>query len=146
MTKPRKQKKLYTAEEKAAYKEKKENERRGTGSAPSKKKVVNTDWITAHQGNKDLIVKERKNAKQCRRCGFDRHTWKECYRPIQVSAIGSRRTFEKKPNKRWQAGQITHSRRPQAAAVSRQKSPEPELRVNQIERPLAWDFCDMEMT
>ena len=43
VTKPRKQKKIYTAEEKAAYKAKKKNERRGTGPAPSKKKVVNTD-------------------------------------------------------------------------------------------------------
>ena len=93
VTKPRKQKKIYTAEEKEAYKEKKENEWRGTGSAPSKKKVVNTDWTTAHQGIKDSIVKERKNAKQCTRCGFDRHTWKEYYRPIQVSAIESRRRF-----------------------------------------------------
>ena len=100
----------------------------------------------AHQGIKDSIVKERKNAKQCTRCGFDRQTWAECYRPIQELAIGSRKTFEKKPHKRWQAGPITHSRRPQTAAVSRQKSPEPELRVNQIERPLAWDFSDMEMT
>ena len=81
--------KIYTAEEKTGYKAKKENERRGTGSAPSKKKVVNTDWTTAHQGIKDSIVKERKNAKQCTCWGFDRHTWAECYRPIQVSAIGS---------------------------------------------------------
>ena len=132
VTKPRKQKKIYTAEEKAAYKAKKENERRGTGSAPSKKKVVNTDWNMAYQGIKDSIVKERKNAKQSRCCGFNRHTWVEYYRPIQVSAIGSRKTFEKKPHKRWQAGPITRSRRQQAAAVSRQKLPEPELRVNQI--------------
>ena len=48
VTKPRKQKKVYTAEEKAAYKAKKENERRETGPAPSEKKVVNTDWTTAH--------------------------------------------------------------------------------------------------
>ena len=100
VTKPRKQKKIYTAEEKAVYKEKKENERTGTGSAQSKKKVVNTDWTTAHQGIKDSIVKERKNAKQCTFCGFDRHTWAECYRPIQVLAIGSRRTFQKKAYKR----------------------------------------------
>ena len=64
VTKPRK-KKMYTAEEKVAYKVKKENERKGTGPAPSKKKVVNTDWTTAHQGIKDSIVKERKNAKRC---------------------------------------------------------------------------------
>ena len=104
VTKPRKQKKIYTAEEKAAYKAKKENERRGMGPAPSKKKIVNTDWTTAYQDIKDSIVKERKNAKQCTRCGFDWHTWVECYRPIQVSAIGSQRTFEKKPHKRWQVG------------------------------------------
>ena len=146
VTKPRKQKKIYTMEEKAADKAKKENERRGTGPAPSKKKVVNMDWTTAHQGIKDSVVKGRKNASQCTRRGFDRHTWAECYRPIEVSAIGSRRTFEKQPYKRWQAGPITHSRRPQAAVVSRQKSPEPELRVNQIERPLVWDFSDMEKT
>ena len=89
VTKSRKQKKIYTTEEKAACKAKKENERRGTGPAPSKKKVVNTDWTMAHQGIKDSIVKERKNAKQCTRCGFDRHTWAECYGPIQVSTIGS---------------------------------------------------------
>lgn len=59
MKKPRKKKKIYTAEEKVAYKAKKENERRGMGSAPSKKKVVNTDWTTMHQGVKDLIIKER---------------------------------------------------------------------------------------
>ena len=89
MTKPRKQKKMYTAEEKAAYKAKKENERERKGPAPSRKKMVNTDWTTTHQGITDSIVKERKNAKQCTHCGFDRHTWGECYRPIQVSAIGS---------------------------------------------------------
>ena len=144
VTKPRKQKKIYTAEEKAAYKEKKEKERRGMGSAPSKKKVVNTDWTTAHQGIKGSTVKERKNAKQCTRCEFDRHIWAECYRPIQVSAIGSQRTFKKKPDKRWQGSPIAHPRRPQAAAVSRQKLP--ELRVNQIERPMEWDFSDIEMT
>ena len=146
VTKPRKQKKRYTTEEKAAYKAKQENKRRGTGSAPSKEKVVNTDWTTAHQGVEDSIVKEQKNAKQCTRYGFDQHTWAECYRPIQVSAIGSRKTFEKTPPKRWQAGPITHPRRPQAVVVGRQKSQEPELPVNQIERPLAWDFSDMEMT
>ena len=137
VTKPRKQKKIYTAEKKAANKAKKENERRETGSAPSKKKVVNTDWATAHQGIKNSIVKEPKNAKQCTRCGFDRHIWVECYQPIQVSAIESRKTFEKESLKRWQAGPITHSRLPQAAAVSRQKLPELEPQVNQIEWPQA---------
>ena len=48
VTKPRKQKKIYIPEEKAAYKARKENERRGTGPTPSKKKVVNTDWTTAY--------------------------------------------------------------------------------------------------
>ena len=109
VTKTRKQRKIYTTEEKVAYKAKGENERKGTGPAPSKKEVVNMDWTTAHQEIKDSIVKQRKNAKQCTRCGFDRHTWAECYRPIQVSAIGSQRTFEKKPHKRWRAGPTTHS-------------------------------------
>ena len=95
VTKSRKQRKIYTAEEKAAYRAKKENERRGTGPAPSKKKVVNIDWTTAHQGIKNSIVKKRKNAKQCKRCGFDRHTWAECYRANQVSTIGSRKTSRK---------------------------------------------------
>ena len=53
LTKPRQQKEIYTADKKAAYKAKKENERRGTGPASSQKKVVNTDWTTEHQGIKD---------------------------------------------------------------------------------------------
>ena len=62
-TKPRKQRKLYTAEEKAAYKLQKEQERQGTNPAQAKKEVVNTNWTMAHQGIKDSIVNNRKNAK-----------------------------------------------------------------------------------
>ena len=150
-TKPRKQRKVYTAEEKAAYKLQKEKERQGANPAQAKKKVVNTNWTMAHQRIKDSMVKDRKNAKQCTRCGFDRHTWAECYRPIQVSAIGrstsgGQKHCEKKPQRQWRTGPIAHPRRPQAAVVNRQKTPEPEIRVNQIERPLAWDFSDREMT
>ena len=118
-TKPKKQQKTYTVEEKAAYKLQKKKERQGTNAAQTKKKVVNTDWATAHQRIKDSIVNDRKNAKQCPRCGFDRHTWAECYRPIQVSAIGSRRNLDKRPVGRWKAGPVNQPRRPQAAAVTR---------------------------
>lgn len=60
VTKPRKQRKTYTAEEKAAYKLQKDKEQQGTNSAQTKQKVVNTDWTTAHQGIKDSIVKDQK--------------------------------------------------------------------------------------
>ena len=151
ITKPRKQTKVYTAEEKAAYKLQREKERQGAKPAPTKKKVVNTNWKMVHQGIKHLIVKDRKNAKQCTRCGVNRHTCAECYLPIQVAAMersGTRgqRTCEKKPQRQWRTGPIDHLRPPQTAAVNRPRLPEPEPRVNQIEQPLAWDFSEMETT
>ena len=112
MTKPKKQRKVYTVEEKAAYKLQKEKERGKTVPVQTKKKVINTDWTTSHQGISDAMVKSRKNAQQCTCCSFDRHTWAECYRPIQVSAVGRSRNCKKKPQGRWKMGPITHPRRP----------------------------------
>ena len=72
-----------------AYKIQREKERGRTNPVPTKKNVVSTDWTTAHLGIKDSVVKDRKSAKQCTKCGFDRHKWAECYRSIQLSAMGS---------------------------------------------------------
>ena len=78
-TKPKRQKKEYTAEEKAAYKLKKENERKGTGQAPAKGKIVNTDWNATHQGIQDSVIQARKKAKQCTHCGLSNHSWAFCF-------------------------------------------------------------------
>ena len=146
-TKPKRQKKEYTAEEKAAYKLKKENERKGTGQASAKGKIINTNWSTTHQGIQEAIIQTRKQAKQCTHCGLSNHKWEYCFRQKQVSAVGARGPVERKifkPSRQWKAGPIAPFRKPQVAAIV-QKNPVPEeSRVNQIERPLAWDFSDME--
>ena len=146
-TKPKRQKKEYTAEEKAAYKLKKENERKGTGQAPAKGKIVNTNWSTTHQRIPESIIQTRKQAKQCTHCGLSNHKWEYCFRQKQVSAVGTRGPVERKPfkpSRQWKAGPIAPFRKPQVAAIVQKKPVPGESRVNQIERPLAWDFSDME--
>ena len=146
-TKPKRQKKEYTAEEKAAYKLKKKEERKGTGQAPAKGKIVNTDWNTTHQGIPEAVIQTRKQAKQCTHCGFSNHKWEYCFRRKQLSMVGTRGPVEKKPfktSRQWKAGPITPFRKTQVAAIVQKKPGQEESRVNQIERPLAWDFSDME--
>src|SRR6195952_5271163 len=149
-TKSKRQRKEYTTEEKVAYKLKKENERKGKGNAPVKGKIINTDWKMADNGIRESVTNNRKNAQQCTRGGMNIHTWSYCFKPIQVSAIGARRPFRNKPThsnpREWKKSPITPSRRPRTATVSRQRPIEEETRVNQIDRPLAWDFDDMETT
>jgi len=152
VTKPRKQRKRYSAEEKAAYKIKMEAERKGKGPAPTQGKVEHRDWNKAHEGIKDQVVEDRKRAQQCTRCGMNNYKWANCRKTIQVSTIGtqSRKQFGQRPrqptSRQWKAGPITPFRRPQTSAVTRQRSPEGTPDVNQIERPLAWDFSDMKLT
>jgi len=152
VTKPRKQRKEYSAEEKAAYKIKMEAERKGKGPAPAQGKVEHTDWNKAHEGIKDQVVQDRKRAIQCTRCGMNNHKWANCRKTIQVSTIGMqpRKQFGQRPrhptSRQWKAGPMTPFRRPQTSAVTRQRSPKGIPRVNQIERPLAGDFTDMELT
>src|SRR6195952_3242659 len=61
-TKPKRQRKEYTAEEKAAYKLKKESERKGKNNAPVKGKIINTDWKTAHNGIRESVTNDQKSA------------------------------------------------------------------------------------
>jgi len=151
-TKPRKQRKQYSAEEKWAYKIKMQAERKGKGPAPSQGKVEHTDWNKAHEGIKDQVIQDRKRAQQCTRCGINNHKWANCRKTIQVFTISTqpRKQFGQRPqdptSHQWKASPITPFRRPQTSTVTRQKSPEGTPCVNQIERPLAWDFSDMELT
>lgn len=115
MTNPRKQRKEYAGEEKAAYKLEKEKEKQGMNPAKAKEKVVNTNWTMGHQAIKDSIIEDRENAKQCTRCGFDRDTGAEFYRPIQVSVVGrssirGQRYCEKKPEKAMENRPKAHPR------------------------------------
>jgi len=71
VTKPRKQRKQYSAEEKAAYKIKMEAERNGKSPAPVQGKLEHTDWNKAHEGIKDQVGQNRKRAEQCTRCGMN---------------------------------------------------------------------------
>jgi len=87
--KPRKQRKQYSAEEKAAYKIKVEAERKGKSPAPTQGRVEHTDWNKAHEGIKDEVVQNRKRAQQCTRCGINNHKWANCRKTIQVSTIGT---------------------------------------------------------
>jgi len=152
VTKPRKQRKQYSAEEKTAYKIKMEAERKGKGLAPTLGKVEHTDWNKAHEGIKDQVVQDRKRAQQCTRGGMNNHKWANCRKTIQVSTIGTqpRKQFGQRPrhptSQQWKAGPITPSRQPQTSTVTRQKSPEGTPRVNQIERALAWVFSNMKLT
>jgi len=152
VTKPRKQRKQYSAEEKAAYKLKIEAERKGKGPAPAQGKVEHTDWNKAHEGVKDQVVQDRKRAQQCTHCGMNNHKWANCRKTIQVSTISTppRKQFGQRPwhptSRQWKTGPITPFRRPQTSAVTRQRSPEGTPRVNQIERPLAGVSSDMELT
>ena len=147
MTKPKRQKKEYTAEEKAAYKLKKENQRKGTDQAPAKGKIVNSNWNATRQGIPEAVIQTRKKAFQCTHCGFSNHKWEYCLRQKQVSVIGTRGPVERKgfkPSRQSKAGPITPFRKPQVAAIVQKKPVPEESWVNQIERPLGWDFSDME--
>jgi len=152
VTKPRKQRKQYSAEEKAAYKIKMEAERKGKGPAPAQGKVEHTDSNKAHEEIKDQVVQDRKRAQRCTCCGMNNHKWANCRKMIQVSTIGTqpRKQFGQRLRhptfRQWKAGPITPFQRPRTSTVTRQKSPEGTPRVNQIERPLSWDFSDMELT
>jgi len=152
ITKPRKQRKQYSAEEKGANKIKMEAEREGKGPVPAQGKIEHTDWNKAHEAIKDQLVQDRKRAQQCTRCEMNNHKWANFGNTIQVSTIGTqlRKQFGQRPrhptSRQSTAGPITPLRRPQTSAVTRQRSPEGTLRVNQIQRPLAWDFSDMELT
>jgi len=113
VTKPKKQKKEYSAEEKAAYKIKMEAERKGKGPAPTQGKVEHTDWNKVHEGIKDQVVQDQKRAQQCTRCGLNNHKWANCGQTIQVSTIGTqpRKQFGQRPqhptSRQWKAGPIT---------------------------------------
>jgi len=143
VTKPRKQRKQYSAEEKAAYKIKMEAERKGKGPAPAQGKMEHPDWNKAHEGIKDQVVQDQKRGKQCTRCGINNHKWANCRKTIQVSTISTqpRKQFGQRPrhptSRQWKACPITRFQRPKTSTVTRQKSPEGIPRVNQIERPLA---------
>jgi len=152
VTKPRKKRKQYSAKEKAAYKIKMEAERKGEGPAPAQGKVEHTDWNKAHEGINNQVVQDRKRAQQCTRCGMNNHKWANCRKTIQVSTIGTQSTkqFGQRPghptSRQWKAGPITPFQGPRTSTVTRQKFPEGTPRVNDIERPLEWDFSDMELT
>jgi len=73
VTKPRKQRKEYSAEEKADYKIKMEAERKEKGPAPTLGKVEHTDWNKAHEGIKDQVVQDRKRVQRCAHCGMNNH-------------------------------------------------------------------------
>jgi len=130
LTKPRKQRKQYSAEEKAAYKMKMEAERKEKGPAPVQGKVEHTDWNKAHEGIKDQVVQDRKRAQQCTRCGRNNYKWANCRKTIQVSTILTqlRKQFSQRPrhptSRQCKAGPITPFRRPQTSTVTRQRSPE----------------------
>ena len=126
---------------------KKEKQRKGTDQAPAKGKIVNTDWDATHQGIPEAVIHTRKKAKQCTHCGLSNHKWEFCFRQKQVSAVGARGPVERKtfkPSRQWKAGPIAPFRKPQVAAVVQNKPVPEQSRINQIERPLAWDFSDME--
>jgi len=59
VTKPRKQRKQSSAEEKAAYKIKIEAERKGKGPAPAQKKIEHRDGNKAQEAIKDQGVQDR---------------------------------------------------------------------------------------
>jgi len=82
-------KKQYTATEKAAYQKKKAGERRvkKEGSVAPKGEVRHTGWSEAHQDIDLKLVDQRKSDNECTRCGMKNHTWKDCRKPIQASAI-----------------------------------------------------------
>jgi len=113
ITKPRKQRKQYSAEEKAAYKIKMEAKRKGKGLAPAQGKVEHTVWNKAYEGIKDQVVQDRNRAQQCTRCGMNNHKWANCRKTIQVSTIGTqpRKQFGQRPrhptSQQWKAGPIT---------------------------------------
>jgi len=112
VTKPRKQRKQYSAEEKAGDKIKMEAERNEKGPAPGQGKVEHTDWNKAHEGIKDQVVQDRKRAQQCTHCGMSNHKWANCRKTIQVSTIGTehRKQFGQRPrhptSRQWKAGPI----------------------------------------
>jgi len=126
-------------------------ERKGKGPAPTQGKVEHTDWNKPHEGIKDQVVQDGKRAQRCSRCGMNNHKWANCTKTIQVFTIGTqpRKQFGLRPRHptSWQgkASPITPFRVPQTSTVTRETSPEGIPCVNQIERPLAWDFSDMEL-
>jgi len=73
VTKPRKQRKRYSAEEKVAYKIKMEAERKGKGIEPAQGKIEHMDWNKAHEGIKDQVVQDRKRTQQCTRCRMNNY-------------------------------------------------------------------------
>jgi len=125
VTKLRKQRKQYSAEEKAAYKIKMEAERKGKGPAPTQGKIEHTDRNKAHQGINNQVVQDRKRAQQCTQCGMNNHKWANCRKTIQVSTIGTqlRKQFRQRPphptSRQWKAGPITPFQQPQTSTVTR---------------------------
>ena len=152
VTKPRKQRIKYLVEGKRAYKNKIEVERKGKGPASTQGKIEDKHWNKAHKGIKDQVIQDRKRAQQCTHCGLNNHKWANCRKTIQVFTISTqpRKQFGQRPqdptSHQWKASPITPFRRPQTSTVTRPKSPEGTPCVNQIERPLARDFSNMELT
>ena len=62
VTKSRKQRKEYSAEERVVYKINREVERKEKGPAPAPGKIEHPDWNKAHEGIKDQVVQDRKRA------------------------------------------------------------------------------------
>ncbi|KAG0122977.1 hypothetical protein HOY82DRAFT_619747 [Tuber indicum] len=129
-----KKRKEYTAQEKEAYRAKK-NVATG-GAKPNASKTIHTNWANAHEGIPQSLVDSRRTNKGCTRCGLLNHNWKECRRQPQVMTIG-----QKKRNVRSHPYE-----RPKTTTLERRPPPRAAARVHQFQRPQAWDFNDGEAT
>ena len=129
-------KKQYTATEKAAYKKKKAGERKvkEEGSVAPTGEVRHTVWAEAHQGVDQKVVDKRKSDNECTRCGMRNQGWKQCRKPIQVSAVYRGQPKPKRPSA------FAPKRRPQVGTVAIDGKGESSKRA--VERPPAWAFDD----
>lgn len=129
-----------------------EHQRKGKGLAPGQGKIEHTEWNKVHEGIKEQVVQDREMAQQCTRYGRKNNNWANLRKFIQVCTIGTqlRKHLHQRPrnasSEQWKAGHRIPSRRPTTSTVTRKKSAEGIPPVNQIEKPLAWDFSDMGFT
>jgi len=132
-------KKQYTAKEKADYQKKKAGERRvkKEGSVAPTGEVRHMVWSEAHQGVNQKVVDNRKSDNECTRCRMRNHLWKQCRKPIQVSAVHRGQSKPKRPSA------FAPKRRPQVATVAVDGKGESSKR--EVQRPPAWAFDDADI-
>ena len=129
-------KKQYTGKKKVDYQKKKAGERKvkKEGLVAPTGEIKHQLWAEAHQGVDQKVVNKRKSDNESRRGGMKNDAWKDCRKPIQVSAVyrGQSRPKRESP--------FAPKQRPQVATVAVDGQGESSRRA--VQRPPAWAFED----